>query len=226
MTKTTIRILLVLAAVAGLAVADTVNFAGLPGPINIMTPSGVDVSGVRFQYDPGGGINPPPACVFDAGAGGVQYDFVFGCVGAQVDTSGLSGTSDGTYIITFGGLINGLSFNFGIVSFEAIPPDPGDFGVFASFFDQNGNLTDVLPVPGDGTAGPFIYSGPLFEQVQLNFGPSTQVVPGNPIPPMYGQTLITVSNVTYTPEPSGLILLLSGLGGLSLCTLLKRGWRK
>lgn len=226
MTKITIRILLALALVAGLAAADTVDFAGLAGPENIMTGPGVSVSGVRFQYDPGGGLNPPPPCIFDAGAGGVQYDFVFGCVGAQVGVDGLTGTSDGTYIITFGGLINQLSFNFGIVSFLVDPPDPGEFGVFASFFDMNDNLTDALPVPGDGSAGPFFYNGPLFSQVQLNFGPATVVDPGNPIPPIYGQTLITVSDVTYTPEPGAFILLLSGLGGLSLCTLLKRAWRK
>lgn len=226
MTKTTIRILLMLAALAGLAAADTVDFAGLPGPVNIVGP-GHDVSGVLFQYDPGGGLSTPPPCTFDAGAGGVQYDYVFGCVGAQVDVGGLSGTSDGIYTLTFGGGIDGLSFGFGIFSFLDPPPDSTEYGVFATFFDRDGNPTDAWSVAGDGSAGPFAYTGPLFNQVQLNFGPSTFVDPENPIPaPIYGQTQISVYDVTYTPEPSAFFLLLSGLGGLSLCTLLKRAWRK
>lgn len=216
MMTRTIKSALILGSMAALAFGDTLNFAGLPGPFNINTPSSSNVDMLSspvtatFIYDPSIPAGTVVAnCLFDA-VNGTVYDFFgVGCVGAQVDTGGMNGTSDGFYDILFSQPLTIIGFNFGITSFALPAPDPGDYSLTASFY-LGGTLSDPNPVTVLGVGGRLAYTGPAFDEMQLNFMPITGPDVGTP----YGQTLVSITSVTDTPEPGAMLLLVSGLCGI------------
>jgi hypothetical protein len=211
------------------AASISVDFGSLTEPVNILG-SGTSINGVNFSYDPAGDPgNPPTPCAFDAGQGGTQ--FTFACVGAQVDSSGLAGTTDGGYVLNFSNGIFALQFGFGLLSTLTPIPEDEEFGVTALFFNGP-DLTDIFTVSPDGNAmicdgfggcqGGFQYTGPGFNQVVLNFIPAST---GDELEGMaFGQTLVNISDMSYdeVPEPGTFILLAFGLAGFGATKFLRR----
>ncbi len=150
----TILLLLIFAALA-MAGTTTVDFTSLALPVNI---NGIptSVTGVGFQYEPGGSLNnPPPSnCNFDAGLGGTQFfDFVNfpgGCVGAQVDSiTGLSGTTDGSYALSFSSQVWNLHLVYGMLSLLTPAPLDTDYALNAILFDGP-NMVGIAGAVGPG----------------------------------------------------------------------------
>jgi hypothetical protein len=229
--KRAIGLAMMLMLVAGGAMQGalvTIDFSPLD-PLNFGQPQDImagpsAIGGVSFLYTPdSGALDPlnPQVCGFNVGLGGTQYTFA--CVGAMIDTSGLSGTTDGYYTLGFGSLVDMLSINFSLFSLIAPTPADADFGVSALFFLNNA-LTDAPPpVVGDSTtcdgAGSCIltlnYAGPVFNSAVLYFSPLSPVATP-PATTTYGQTQLQTSTITYdaVPEPGAFLLLALGLGGL------------
>src|SRR5689334_4404072 len=109
MTRT-FAIFALLAGIPAIAPATPlVDFTVLSGPLNItnnggQNPSVTTLGGVTFSYDPG--IDPqsqpfgPALCSFDEGQG-MSFGGPGGCVGAQVDSGGVFGTTEGNYLLQF-----------------------------------------------------------------------------------------------------------------------------
>ncbi len=225
--KRAVETILLFVAVAGFASAGTIPFGAI-GLYPITLPDYHEYDGIKFSYDAGnitpvnvGGVDILPSfCTFDAGNGGIQA--VPGCVGAQIDTSGIYGTTDGTLIIDFPYLINGLFFPFQMADW-AVLTDPAINPTFnvAALFYQGGNLTDVatadaVSLDGGFTAsGVFQYAGTSFDQVQLNFSPSDPLIQNLTDPNTgtttttvaYGQSTFQISDMEYAPEPGSAFLL-------------------
>jgi hypothetical protein len=215
----------------GLAAPISVDFGSLPQPLNILNTS-TAIDGVSFNYDPGGDPgNPPLGCDFDLGGPGTQITLA--CVGAQLDTSGLQGTTDGAYVFNFSNTAHTLQFMFGLYSSISPVPENDAFGASAFFFNGP-DLTDIFTLTGDdGTlacdgagncAAIFQYSGPAFTQVVLNFTPAGSG--GDDLEQLatYGQNIVSVYDLSYEeiPEPGTFILLGVGLAGLGVTKRLRR----
>jgi hypothetical protein len=216
--KRTTRIMLLLVIAAGIGGAGVVNFASLSGPINITTPNLTTIDQVTFQYDPQGDpAAPPTRCPFDAGQGGFQWS-PGACVGAQVDSAGVYGTTEGAYALAFAVGGYELQFSFGIFTNLALPQV---HGVDALFF-RDALLTDVFALAGE--LGLFSYTGPVFNRVELYFWPAEEPLDPTTGLPLYGMTAVQMSDMSYTaiPEPGAIVLLGSALLGLAAWKRLKR----
>jgi hypothetical protein len=220
--KRVFEAVLLAAALAGCAPAGIVDFSTLVGPVPIMTPGLTSVGDVQFQYDPQSAIgNPAVPCLFNGGAGGgTQFDFT--CVGAHVDAGGILGTSDGVYLLDFAVPVTWLSLNYGIFSTLNPVPDPPGYTINALFFNS-GNLTAVDTLPG--ASGTYLYAGSVFTHLELSFEPNTQSLtdPNTGLTlPVYGRTLVQVSQIAYNPEPGTAIFLALGLLGIGVARRKRR----
>jgi hypothetical protein len=225
--KRAIEAILLLTLVAGIAMAEpvVVNFGALGSSIYNINGFPHTIDGVTFQYDPQ--VTPPANCTFDAGLGGTQFN-LGACVGAQLDSSGLVGTTDGAYNLSFATEVFQLQFLFGVFTTANPIPQNADFGVSALFF--NGlDLTDIATVTGDSLTCDgqgscslaFNYRGPRFTGATLNFSPFSQPDPVTGLP--VGESLVAAYDMVYNvPEPGTFVLLTCALFGLGGWTLLKR----
>jgi len=217
--KRAFQTIVLVVMVAGIAAAGVVNFGALSGPVNITSPNLTSIDQVTFQYNPQGDVPGGPImpiCGFDAGAGGTQFNFA--CVGAHVDSGGVLGTTEGELVLGFSAGALQLQFDYGL--FTLLTP-PQDYGVAALFFRAN-SLNGLAALTGD--VGTFSYFGPLFDQVHLYFSPFDPFNDPATGQPVFGQTLFTVSNMSYSiPEPGTFVLLGSALIGLGWLLRRKRG---
>jgi hypothetical protein len=213
--KRTFQTIVLLVIVAGTAAAGPVNFASLAAPLNITSPNLTAIDQVTFQYNPQGDlVSPPlPLCGFDG-----TFGMAFGaCVGAQVDSAGLFGTTEGELVLGFSAGAVQLQFDYGLFT---LLPLPQDFGI-AGLFYRASSLNGLAAVAGD--FGTFAYSGPAFDQVHLYFSPFDPVIDPTSGQPIVGQTFFTAYNMSYlVPEPGTFVLLGSALIGLGCLLRRKR----
>lgn len=226
---TQLMLLLMLAAGVTLAGTVDVNFASLTGPMNIV-PAPHSIDNLRFSY---AGADGAYLCAFDAGASGVQLGIGGGnlpCVGAQVDSSGVYGLTDGALVLDFVVPAFFLQFNFGLFNYDGLAA-VDDFGVQAAFFLGGTPIdfaTEAGSVPDFGfSAGSFLYGGgALFDQAVINFYPTIAIanddlgIPGG----SFGQTTFQMDTLSYgeIPEPSSFILFTSALLLIGAGTFRKR----
>lgn len=223
--KRILCVVLLAVALAVCAPAAIVDFSSLSapslggvGPRDIMSAAYIlGPPSVSFSYDPTPAL---PLCIgFNGGEGaGWPFDFVSGgCVAAQVDVSGLNGTTDGVYVLGFASPVYQLSFDVAyLYSVVDPPPDPADYGVTAVL--RNGGV-DIGQYPTlNADHGTFSYVGPAFTEAWLYFSPVT--VSGAPV----GQAFVSVDAMSFSevPEPGSAILLVLGLAGLGVARLKRR----
>jgi hypothetical protein len=214
--KRAFQTIVLVVMVAGIAAAGVVNFGALSGPVNITSPNLTSIDQVTFQYNPQGDVPGGPImplCPFDG-----TFGMAFGaCVGAQVDSAGLFGTTEGELVLGFGAGALQLQFDYGL--FTLLTP-PQDYGVAALFFRAN-SLNGLAALTGD--VGTFSYLGPAFDQVHLYFSPFDPFNDPTSGQPVFGQTFFSVSNMSYSvPEPGTFVLLGSALIGLGCLLRRKR----
>jgi hypothetical protein len=230
MMKRTLEIAVLLTLVAGFAMAGaiTVDFSQVGIPQNI-TVTGTNppytVDSVSFGYYPQTAATVP-VCGFDAGLGGFGFGqsatFPLGCVGAQVDTSGLTGTTEGLYSLGFADSQNRLNFSYGLFTYPGVDVPPDQPSGVAVLFYASGNLVDVAT--SAGAQGNLTYSGQFFDRADVQFTPFEASVtdPTTLVTqPLYGQTLVAISGVTTTPEPGSIAFLLIGLAAMG-CGMVRR----
>jgi hypothetical protein len=261
--KYTIHLALLLAMACGIASADvvSVNFNALGGPINIgQNINGTDIvqnshaiDEVTFSYEPDSTVLDPlyvasALCGFDVANGLGQIagqPTIPGCVGAQVDQSGIFGSTDGSLIMRFGIPAYSLNFAFSFLTYAGLPVDQM-FNVSATFLMGGIPLADPYTVASvDGTqptpeeagnlvlisVGNFSFSTPgddmPFDTAVFNFTPHLAYDYDNQtfsVP--YGQTTFQIDGPSFSygevPEPGSLALFL--FGGLAIGTslLMKR----
>ena len=139
-------------------------------------------------------------------------------VGVNLDISGLSdGLALGTYDIT-------LSFNAGVVGYSGIQFGSGldlfGFGDIQSVTPGAGNV-EVFELSLDTANALLVFQQHQFTLARLTFdtlskGFSAFTLSINAVGDAYGNSISTTlqnSGVTVVPEPSALLLLLSGLSG-------------
>jgi hypothetical protein len=242
MRRVSLLVLLLMAFALVAPASVIVNFGALPGPADIgQTTSGatliqdsqsIDNVNFSFSSDPAvlDPLNGGSLCAFDAGLGGLQG--VPGCVGAQVDGSGVYGTTDGSLVLGFASPVYGLDFPYILVGWNGLP-DGQSFGITAAFF-LKGNyvgaaaFTGSAPLPLIDNTYPYLYSGgdfsihagatlPGFDLAVISFSPTYAINSVSGLPD-FGQTTFQISGMTYaaTPEPSTLAMLACGALALLL----------
>jgi|GEM_PF-1905392 len=239
---------LLVALAAGARASIVVNFGALPGPADIgqvmsggaLVQYSQSIDNVNFSFaadptalDP---LNGGTLCGFDAGLGGLQG--VPGCVGAQVDNSGVYGTTDGSLILAFTTPIYRLDFPYILVGWNGLP-DGQSFGISAAFF-RAGNFVGAAafdgsaPLPLIDNTYPYLYSTgeftvnagptmPVFDLAIINFTPIYAIDPGTGLP-AFGQTTFQITDMNYsdTPEPATLVMLGCGVFAILLGKLRRR----
>src|SRR3954447_22201947 len=202
------------ALIAGLLIgsahAGVINFSSLLNIENITNSStGVEVLGstgfVHISYDPESA--DLPLCAFNPTGGGIQAPpdptfFPTGCVGAQVSSAGVFGTTEGVYIFDFDDPISDVNLTFGIFS---LLPDvtPDSYSALGLVTRSSTGLSDFLSVPG--MSGTFQYSSAAFDRLEFRFSPSDPyqgpeldgIIPS----PVVGMTIASISDVSASPVP-------------------------
>jgi hypothetical protein len=230
--RITFLLLLTFALVAPGAAGVFVDFGVLTDPIDI-TNSPTTISGVTIRYDmtdtfvddiPGAPAVSPSPCPWDAGAGGFSFSAGNnGCIGAQVDSSGIYGTTDGSYFFGFDSPRFNLTFQYALGSLlQDLEDQP--YGLSAIFTANQGTALEHIVGSMDMPLqfGRFNYSGPAFNSATIYFSPVTPVTEGEPLNSIFGQTQAAMYDVTTVPEPASLFLMGLGLVGLGCFKVLKR----
>lgn len=199
--------LLALVFVAGAALAAPINvdFSVLGiNSIDITVPSGYGLNGISFWYD-NFGSTPDTA---------------------QVDSSGIFGSTYGCLVFDFDAPATALSFDFSLLGADESVPDA--LAIMLKDTSDGGsdvaNLTAPAtftpydpndPLEDDGDAlGTFSYTGASFNQALMFFAYD---------PTVTDPQLFTVGNISYgVPEPSGLAFLAVGLLGLPGLRIIRR----
>jgi hypothetical protein len=236
MTKHPLYLILLSFILAAQIPAATVDFSLLPSPLDI-TNSPTTLSGVTFRYDMtetfydeiSGTLYSPSPCAFDGTSGFSFLGGANGCVGAQADSGGIIGTTDGSYSLVFDHQMYGLGFSFGLASFlagydgEAFP-DGQTYGLAAVFYINQGTPEEaIVGVHSvNAASGRLDYIGSSFTSATIYFSPVTPVTDGSPLDSPFGQTLVSIYDVSEIPEPGPALLVGLGLIGLAGLNLRKR----
>lgn len=228
----TIKTVVLILAIAGFAAADPVrfDFGAVTPPVNItnavtavdVVQGGVTINTLTVSYDPQDSAAPLARCGFDPSLGGTQ--FTFDCVGGTVDTSGIVGTTEGGYMMSFAVPLNRLSFSYSMFTLLN-PLDFGEFSANALFF-LNGEFMDQVTSTSLTGLGVLDYAGSQFNEAHLVFLPQDPFLDPNTGLAVPGQTLVRISDVASVPEPSAMLLLGAGLGTILGCGWFRRTRRK
>ncbi len=219
---------------AAAASTITLDFSAVMTPVNITAPNppttldaiGGDpvqtISLVTMSYDPEGDYG---RCGFDAGLGGMLFDF--NCVGAQVSTAGVMGTTEGVYIMNFDQPMARLQFSYGM--FSQLPVEEDAYMLFGSFsLTSSPDASDNVLQPG--STGTMSYNtGLLFDHAEFRFFPSDPWVdPNGILPNQNGQTLTQIFDpeVSTVPEPDSIFLFGTGICAVLGSRFLKHFRRK
>jgi hypothetical protein len=217
------QILLLSLLTTGVALADIIDFSLMGNDIQNIGDHPYTLSNVTFQYagDPAAnvcGFNTPGNPGIELGIVGST---VLPCVGAQVDSGGVYGLTDGTLSLGFGQPGYSLAFGFNLLNYDGSALGQS-FGVGVSFFSGLQYLeTDVVST--DENDSPFYGStfyvdmGPiLFDSAVVNFFPTAPFDETLQTFGPYGQTTFQVTDMTFgeVPEPGS-----AGLFGLSLLAI-------
>jgi hypothetical protein len=242
MRRVSLLVLLLMAFALVAPASVIVNFGALPGPADIgqmmsgatLVQNSQSIDNVNFSFssdpavlDP---LNGGSLCGFDAGLGGLQG--TPGCVGAQVDQSGVYGATDGSLVLGFASTVYGLDFPYILVGWNGLPAGQS-FGVTAVFF-LKGNFVGAAafdgsaPLPLIDNTSPYLYSTgdftihasaalPGFDLAVINFSPTYAINPVSGLPD-FGQTTFQISGMSYAdvPEPETLTMLACGALALLL----------